>query len=461
MAQAGGGNTSHLDCKNLHQYLRTLPTKLLDQLYTHPATCLAVFQDLDSLAKTFIMRMLFLEQALPKASISTWVKSEHSGEYLEAERALAGLRIWQEQQLPGGLMGWVLNGTFQSNLKVALLGGGSPWSGSRAMNDVDKYGKDIKYLDTYALERWECVLHFMVGSKEACDGVSKDVVSILLHAGLMKCDAGDSLPAITPSGFHFLLMNTAAQVWYFMLQYLDTLESRGINLVECLSFLFQLSFSKMGKDYSTDGMTESQLPFMQHLREIGLIYQRKRKSQRYYPTRLAINLVSGLNQSSADAHREGFLVVETNYRVYAYTCSPLQIALLALFCEMLYRFPNFCVCVLTRESVRQALICGITAEQILNFLRSHAHPEALKKTPVIPPTISDQVRLWEIERDRFKFSDGVLYNQFLSAADFEMLRDYAKDLNVLVWEKPKNRVMIVSKAGHDDVKRFWKRHKTS
>ena len=50
----------------------------------------------------------------------------------------------------------------------------------------------------------------------------------------------------------------------------------------------------------------------------------------------------------------------------------------------------------------------------------------LSQKPVIPPTVSDQIRLWELERDRFKFSDGVLYNQFLSQMDFELLRDYAK-----------------------------------
>lgn len=52
------------------------------------------------------------------------------------------------------------------------------------------------------------------------------------------------------------------------------------------------------------------------------------------------------------------------------------------------------------------------------------------QSPVIPPTITDQVRLWELERDRLTFTDGVLYNQFLSQSDFEMLRDYAK---VCVW----------------------------
>ena len=50
----------------------------------------------------------------------------------------------------------------------------------------------------------------------------------------------------------------------------------------------------------------------------------------------------------------------------------------------------------------------------------------LKETPILPSTVTDQIRLWQLERDRFKFSDGVLYNQFLSQNDFELLRNYAR-----------------------------------
>lgn len=126
-------------------------------------------------------------------------------------------------------------------------------------------------------------------------------------------------------------------------------------------------------------------------------------------------------------HQPGFIVVETNYRLYAYTgesgrgwvgrewggkrhrrksssgyvyCvvyvaprhlflhlrvgleesragqpphsssfipgseSELQIALIALFSEMLYRFPNMVVAQVTRESVQQAIASGITAQQV-------------------------------------------------------------------------------------------------
>lgn len=58
----------------------------------------------------------------------------------------------------------------------------------------------------------------------------------------------------------------------------------------------------------------------------------QRKSRRYYPTRLAISLAAGVtaNPSSSSSSStalnpspgtgdSGFIVVETNYRVYAYT----------------------------------------------------------------------------------------------------------------------------------------------
>ncbi|XP_020626918.1 general transcription factor IIH subunit 4-like isoform X1 [Orbicella faveolata] len=452
----------HLQCRDLHQYLGSLPSGILDRLYNHPAICLAVFRELPELAKQFVMRTLFADQPIPETLVAAWVKSEHQKHYIGSLNRLKGLRIWKEAsgRIPNRLE---MNAIFRSNLKIALCGGGNPWIGSGDQPEKDKHARDITFLDKYSMERWEAVLHFMTGytSTEEGAAVSQDVVKVLVLSGLMKCETPGNSPIISPAGFQFLLMDTASQVWYFMLQYLETVEGRDMDLVECLSFLFQISFATLGKDYSTEGMSESQLKFLQHLREFGLVFQRKRKSRRYYPTRLAINLASaGIGSTSVtNTDEKGFIVVETNYRLYAYTSSSLQVALVGLFSEILCRFPNLCVAVLTRDSVQQALSSGISAEQILHFLRTRAHPEMLKKNPIIPPTISDQIRLWELERSRMKFTEGVLYNQFLSQADFETLKKYAEDLGVLMWANSSKRVIVVSRSGHDDVKRFWKRQK--
>lgn len=199
---------------------------------------------------------------------------------------------------------------------------------------------------------------------------------------------------------------------------------------------------------------------LQNLREFGLVFQRKRKDGKFYPTRLMINLFSGLRCKEKDVSKQGFVIVETNYRVYAYTESPLQIALLAIFTHMNYRFPGFCLGMLTRESVRSALKSGITAAQIINFVTVNAHPSVCKTDgPPVPTTISDQIRLWEKERDRYVLTDGYLYSQFLSQSEFEVLRNYARDAGYLIWDNASKRSCVVSIEGHEDVRLFWKRHK--
>ncbi|KAJ8366761.1 hypothetical protein AAFF_G00342540 [Aldrovandia affinis] len=443
-----------LQCKNLHEYLRELTPDVLDRLYNHPATCLAVYRELPPLAKNYVMRMVFLDQPLPQAAVALWVKKDSQKDHDECVSVLMGLRMWHSQQLQGGLQGLLLNPVFKENLRVALLGGGQAWADEGSSLGPDRHPRDVGSLDRYALERWEVILHFMVGSPSAA--VSQDLAQLLTQAGLMRRFSSSSLFRVLLPGFQFLLLDTPSQLWYFTLQYLNTAQSRGMDLVEILSFLFQLSFSTLGRDYSVEGMSESLLTFLQHLREFGLVFQRKRKSRRYYPTRLAITLAAGVNANSAPPSSatpgtgdSGFIVLETNYRLYAYTNSELQIALVALFSEMLYRFPNVVVAHVTREAVQQAIANGITAQQIIHFLRTRAHPVMLK-----------QIRLWELERDRLQFTEGVLYNQFLSQADFEVLRDRAQGLGVLVWQNAPHRVMVVTPHGHSEVKRFWKRQKS-
>ncbi len=71
-------------------------------------------------------------------------------------------------------------------------------------------------------------------------------------------------------------------------------------------------------------------------------------------------------------------------QVYAYTGSALQSALLRLFCRCECVLPNLFVGVLTRDSVTAALACGLTAEHIVGYLREHAHPHVVARSPIVP-----------------------------------------------------------------------------
>eukprot|EP00112_Aurelia_sp_Birch-Aquarium-sp1_P019487 Seg4826.2 transcript_id=Seg4826.2/GoldUCD/mRNA.D3Y31 product="General transcription factor IIH subunit 4" protein_id=Seg4826.2/GoldUCD/D3Y31 len=452
-------SSKRLQCKNLYEYLNTLSAAVLDGLYGHPATCMAVFRGLPEMAKQYVMRTLFTEQPIPEPFVATWVQKDSNQRHLGALMKLKGLQIWKEMPKGSSASRYEMNANFKKNLKIVLCGGGETQPDTSKYGE-DKHGRDIPFLENYAKERWESVLYYMTGSTSEGGGISEEVINILIKAGLLRLQPEDRTTSITSAGFQFLLMDTVSQVWYFMLQYLEATDQHKADIVEYLSFLFQISFSTYGKDYSVEGLSQKQFNFLQHLREIGLVFQRKRKSRRYYPTKLAINLGSAVTgETSLEVSQHRFVVVETNYRVYAYTDSALQLALISLFCDILCRFPRFSVATLSRESVQQALASGITAEQIIHFLRSRAHPVMLKRTPIIPPTITDQVKLWEMERERLQFTEGVLYNEFLSQSDFETLRKYADDCGVLLWANMNKRLMVVSNAGHSDVKRFWKRYK--
>ncbi|KAJ8916336.1 hypothetical protein NQ315_005031 [Exocentrus adspersus] len=421
---------TNLECKNLYDYLKTRPSNVLERLYNHPTICLAVYRELPELARQYVIRILFVEQPVPQAVVASWGSQAFSKEHVYVSKVLTELAVWQEAAIPGGLLGWILSPTFKRNLKVALLGGGKAWSMSSAL-EADSKARDVTFLDAYSLERWECVLHYMVGSQQQ-EGISADAI-VRRKSGI------------------------------FLLQYLDTVEERGLDLVECLTFLFQLSFSTLGKDYSTEGMSPGLLVFLQHLREFGLVYQRKRKAGRFYPTRLALNITCTQNKGVTNIEEDspkGYIIVETNYRVYAYTDSNLQVALIGLFTDLMYRFPNLVVGVITRESVRQAFRGGITADQIIGYLKQHAHPQMLQvdNRQPLPPTVVDQIKLWEMERNRLTYNEGVLYSQFLSQADFNVLKEYAQSNGSLIWCNKEKRTLVINKHAHDDVKKFWKRY---
>ena len=142
-----------------------------------------------------------------------------------------------------------------------------------------------------------------------------------------------------------------------------------------------------------------------------------RTAGRFYPTRLALNIASGEKKGILERHRDGYIVIETNYRIYAYTSSDLQVSLIGLFAEPLYRFPNLSVNIVTRDSCRQAFKGGISAAQIIRFLRMHAHPRQVEekmkaKMPAIPATVVDQVSIFKgKDRCRRQFSNFEVFVQ--------------------------------------------------
>ena len=267
------------------------------------------------------------------------------------------------------------------------------FSGSIASFGVPSDSEDkqgiitVSSLDEYAIESWEKVLHYLVGTSG--QDRPESVTKLLAKSGLMSGNQ------ITSEGFQFLLQSMHIQIWSLLIEYVEMADSLQMNNIEMLGFLFQLGSSELGRDYSVDSLSKTQKIMLRDLAYLGLVFQRNKKSSRYYPTRLATSLTSGnsmdtffqsdtavkknASEKNADS---GFILVETNYKVYAYTSSTLQIATLALFVTLQTRFANMVVGSISRDSIREALSKGISADQIISYLQSHAHPEMRKSVRV-------------------------------------------------------------------------------
>lgn len=438
-------------------FLTQLSENMLQRLYTDPWTCQAVIRLLPTLSQHYVLRLLFVdeENALPDKEVAAWVRDapEAQKAHVSALKTLRGFHIITEE---GGVVR--VNSLFRSNLQTLLTGSkAAPYLAKPPRKNTRHPPPTSEQLKQYSRDRWESILRFMVGSlSESSEWPSQAVVELLVQTELMAV-AGDSF-RITREGFQFLLKNVYTQIWTLLLAYIRKSSAR----VEVLSFLFRLSFLEAGKEYSVSkkSLSAAQIQLVKDLRQFGLIYMRKEISSRYVPTRLAVNLMSGVWDKFADevSGTKSYIIVETNYKVYAYTSSELQIALLSLFVHLQYRLPNLAVGLVTRESVRSALINGITAEQIIEYLNQHAHEKTETNFTRIPETVAAQIRIWESERNRVQFDQGVLYEKFDSDADFELVVEYATEHDYVIWTNAEKRLLFIREDGHELVRRFVKNH---
>jgi transcription initiation factor TFIIH subunit 4 len=389
-----------------------------------------------------------------------------------------------------------LTKNFKMSLRLALEGGGSQNSFGVPSSLPVPPEIDIHHLDVYARRKWEDILHYVVNSVgiagrvgeshaggHSHDGPKKSVKDLLLAGRLVEQRNGKHNIGITQAGFAFLLQEANAQVWTLLLLWLEAADHAqvGMDSVDMLSFLFMLASLELGRAYDTDALPENRRNMLPLLADFGLIYIPPHNDRQYFPTRLATTLTSnsmalrsvsagfaaatsagsaeGAGHGSSSTDQKGSIILETNYRLYAYTNSPLQIAVLALFTKLDMRFAGMVSGRLTRDSLRTALEHGITSDQVITYLATHAHEQmrraaAANNKPVLPPTVVDALRLWQLETERMKTTAGFLFKDFESVKEYEGLVAYADEIGVLVWRSDRRQMFFASK--HEQLRDWLK-----
>ncbi|KAK9173955.1 Transcription factor Tfb2 family protein [Cryptosporidium meleagridis] len=189
-----------------------------------------------------------------------------------------------------------------------------------------------------------------------------------------------------------------------------------------------------------------------------------------------INEPNCLNMNSTPL--EAGIIVQSNFRIYCYTASPLQAKVLRHLCQVKVRGPNIICGILTRKGLLSAYSMGVSAEQILRFFSSNAHPIILRRfmlegTSIIPVNVETQLKLWEKDKNRLKISHASTFSDWgASPNDIQLFKQtilYARSKDILLYNSPielteneldlnielqKKIILVIKQEYEDDIKTF-------
>ncbi|KAK1308746.1 hypothetical protein QJS10_CPA09g01599 [Acorus calamus] len=443
--------------KNFMDMVAALPATKLDKLYENPFICEAVLRSLPPLAKKYALQLLFIDSPISAKTMEGWVLADGISKHRVAIDRLLQLRVFLEEIDRKKESTYKLNPKFQGNIQKYLVYGGSLPRQPMPSNVTVRLPTSVD-LETYALEQWEGFLLQLISSSqvEKLTSFSASMMKFF-QRGLLSPRENEA-PKLTENGFQFLLMDTNAQLWYIIREYISTAEGRGVEQMDLISFLLELSFHTMGEAYNLNTLTDIQRSVIKDLANLGLVkLQQGRKESWFIPTKLATNLSVSLSDSSA--RKQGFVVVETNFRMYSYSTSKLHCEILRLFSRIEYQLPNLIVGAITKESLYNAFENGITSDQIISFLQENAHPRVAERIPAVPENVTDQIRLWENDRNRVEMALAHVYEDFPSKEVFEATCDFARDMGGLLWEDTDKKRLVIRGEYHQDMKDFLRRQK--
>lgn len=388
-------------------------------------------------------------------------------------------------------------------------------------------------LAQYAEIRWSILLHFLVGIPHPSGLPSPLTQKIVIQLGLLKTaspsdnarlainpgppvlsqsssttstsSTNTSSPGyvLSPRGVQFLFTQRHHQVWKLVLHLLGALPDSSSQL-DALQILFRLSFMPIGYSYPTTLLTPAQNSIVTVLSDIGVIFRHSPSSKNIYPTQLILHL-SGVvdafistdpnskispavtdnrdTKTTTEGSSTGrilpkieenqrFVVVETSFKIYAFSREPLKIVQLSFLADLEYRLPNMVVARITRRSFRRALLNGLSSQDVVSWLQLHSHNRTVtelmqdaslglggqgnaNRTSTMPSTstygvpnnVIAQLQIWEKERERLAVQSAYLIKEFDRATDFDNWRVFTQKNLTLLHADPERQILVVSPEG--------------
>ena len=129
--------------------------------------------------------------------------------------------------------------------------------------------------------------------------------------------------------------------------------------------------------------------------------------------------------------------------------------------------PNLQLFTITRASIQAACEMGITANQIIGYIKNHVHEKQKNSSQpglggtgikhILPPVVTDSIRLWAEERNRLKIQDVALYESFESNEEYLYIKSAAQ--KYILWVDDSKKTLVCSSNGHALIKKKYKEFK--
>nr|ODN91824.1 transcription initiation factor TFIIH subunit 4 [Cryptococcus depauperatus CBS 7841] len=426
-----------------------------EELYKSEAVCLCILRLLPPVCRHIILQALWSHSPLRTVDVKLLLQKDINSSLEEVDevmRPAINRKILHPMEHKKYKMQWSFNDSFKQGLRNALTGLGTSNSFGvpfEKSNDTDSDMPEEDELIAYGEDTFESILKYMVSSGLSTGLASSrpepQVLELLHASGLMTDPLNANRLTITSKGFQFLLEDRQTQLWEILMYYLSAKEASAERSAKVLSMFFSLGCMQLGQDYSASESFPQATSALNDLAQYGFILKSSPDSDQFWPTHLATSLCSDdasvSKTQSVDEKR--FLILETNYKIYAYTSNALEIAILNLFVNIRIRYPNLVVGKLDRQHVKAAMEKGISAHQIIAYLSSHAHPQMYNSPPpLLHPTIVDQLHLWDRERNRLQTEETVMF-EFFSKELFDDTAQEAKTNAALQHAATSQKVLFI------------------
>lgn len=265
---------------------------------------------------------------------------------------------------------------------------------------------------------------------------SDKMKKLLITAGILKKDAMFQTK-------EFLLSSPKTQIWTIIENILNETYD-----IDSYRFILNLGGQQYSHGYPLSGLTDIQISYIENMLSIiGLVYV---ENGYYYPTKSILNFFG----KSILFDVEGWLFIDTNFKISAYPKTEIQSRLLQLFTKTSYEIPgHFLSCYISPGTIfGKGSTEKISLQTVVDFLE--ANVSKIHGEGKIPDVILKQFQVWERQRNRFTVHTKCIYRQLYKGNQPDKLRKIAEQMGCLLYfrepTEEKNFWEIVTKEEMDN-----------